>query len=222
LDAIAKQKTVSDSGALGGILCESYPKKGFEIKSSADYEPAQTGILIRFNIFKAAGFGLKLHEYQARTLSWLYQVESSAERVLSFTCRESEDESAEQSEVPDWIRLDLNGNIIFYSLSESVFFEYSPSKPRTGRFIKYRVPVNGVALCDNPGSGKTIVSLALIHSKPFLSVDHLGFDVTSFVPSRATLIICPLHLATQWQEEALRCMPDAKVEMIQVYIHHPN
>jgi SNF2 family DNA or RNA helicase len=80
------------------------------------------------------------------------------------------------------------------------------------------VPVNGAALCDNPGSGKTIVSLALIHSKPFVSLDKIAYDLTAMVPSRATLIVCPLHLAAQWQSEALRCMPDANVLMIQVYI----
>jgi SpoVK/Ycf46/Vps4 family AAA+-type ATPase len=124
------------------------------------------------------------------------------------------------ADIPPWIRLDDvkndNGNSIYYSLSESAFFEYSVVEPRKDKFIKYRVPVNGVALCDNPGSGKTIVSLALIHSKPFVSVDHFGSDVTSFVPSRATLIICPLQLAEQWQTEALRCMPDATVVLIPV------
>jgi superfamily II DNA or RNA helicase len=109
-----------------------------------------------------------------------------------------------------------DGKSIFYSLSESAFFEYSPQKPRKDKFIKYNVPVNGVALCDNPGSGKTIVSLALIHSKPFVSVKNIGFDLTAMMPSKATLIICPLHLAAQWQSEALRCMPGASVVMIQV------
>jgi hypothetical protein len=80
--------------------------------------------------------------------------------------------------------------------------------------------VNGVALCDNPGSGKTIVSLALIQSKPFVSVNDIAYDMTAMVPSKSTLIICPLHLAAQWQSEAVRCMPGASVVMIpttQVY-----
>jgi hypothetical protein len=141
--------------------------------------------------------------------------------VLSFTCLESDSHDlGEQAGVAPWFRLVFeapmlsNVKSVFYSLLESTFF--SSYIPRMNEFIRYRVPVNGVALCDNPGSGKTIVSLALIHSKPFVSVNSLGFDVTSFVPSRATLIICPLHLATQWKSEALRCMPNASVEMIQV------
>jgi hypothetical protein len=123
----------------------------------------------------------------------------------------------ERADLPPWIRLDEHeGTSIFYSIPDSAFIKSSTLEPRKEKFIKYRVPVNGVALCDNPGSGKTIVSLALIHSKPFVSVEGLGFDITSFVPSRATLIICPLHLATQWKEEALRCMPDASVVLMQV------
>jgi SNF2 family DNA or RNA helicase len=163
-----------------------------------------------------------LHDYQARTLSWLYQVESNREeRALSFTCPEympSRDVGGDANIL--WICLvgvkNDNGNSIFYSLLESAFFEYSADEPRKVKFIKYRVPVNGVALCDNPGSGKTIVSLALIYSKPFVSVKGLGFDIPSFVPSRATLIISPLHLVEQWQTEALRCMPDASIVLIPV------
>jgi SNF2 family DNA or RNA helicase len=170
--------------------------------------------------FVAAGFGLVLRDYQARTLSWLYEVDSkNTERFLSFTCLKSDShEFVEQAGVPPLFRLVLDepsgDDSIFYSLVDCKFFA-SPIT-RKEEYIRYRVPVNGVALCDNPGSGKTIVSLALIHSKPFVSVDDLGFDVTSFVPSRATLIICPLHLATQWQSEALRCMPFASVVILQV------
>lgn len=155
-------------------------------------------------------------------MSWLFEVErNESKRVLSVTCLESEsNDVAEQADVPPWVRLvfdepALFGDSIYYSLPQSKFFTMS-TQPRTDNFIKYRVPVNGVALCDNPGSGKTIVSLALIHSRPFVSVGNLGFDVTSFIPSRATLIICPLHLATQWQAEAIRCIPNVRVVIINV------
>ena len=94
---------------------------------------------------------------------------------MSFTCHESGSyDLIEQAGVPPWIRLAAeDGTSFFYSIPESAFFKTSPlMMPRKDMFIKYRVPVNGVALCDNPGSGKTIVSLALIHSKPFVSVKN--------------------------------------------------
>jgi SNF2 family DNA or RNA helicase len=152
-------------------------------------------------------------------LSWLYQVESSKEaRVLDFKCPESEShDQFDRANIPPWILFDTENDetSIYYSLPERVFFQSSPLKPRKDTFIKYRIPVNGVALCDEPGSGKTIVSLALIHSKPFVSLEGLRVDLTSFLPSRATLIVCPLHLASQWQSEALRCMPNAEIVLIQ-------
>jgi SNF2 family DNA or RNA helicase len=171
---------------------------------------------------------LKLRDYQAQTLTWLHQVESdnNAERALAFTCpefissRDLDKDDIEDVDIPPWIRIgmEIRGFPIFYSLSESAFFVYSPTTTRREKFINYRVPVNGVALCDNPGSGKTIVSLALIHSRPFVSVKHLGADVTCFMPSRATLIICPVQLSEQWEEEALRCMLNANIVMITVIV----
>jgi SNF2 family DNA or RNA helicase len=128
----------------------------------------------------------------------------------------------EEIDIPPWIRIGIenHGFPIFYSLSESEFFEYSPLEPRNEKVIVFKVPVNGVALCDNPGSGKTIVSLALIHSKPFVSLDKIAYDMTAMVPSKATLIICPLQLAEQWRSEAMRCMPSSDIVLIPVHIHN--
>ena len=68
----------------------------------------------------------------------------------------------------------------------------------------------GGVLADNPGYGKTITTLALIHSNPLDSFNALPLTpVEKFYlfPSRATLIICPANLVKQWQAEVEKCLP---------------
>ena len=59
--------------------------------------------------------------------------------------------------------------------------------------------------------------MALVHSKPFVTIPQhvLGRldDRFSLMTSRATLIVCPSHLALQWRDEALRCIPKVKVHV---------
>jgi superfamily II DNA or RNA helicase len=68
----------------------------------------------------------------------------------------------------------------------------------------------GGILADNPGMGKTVTLLALLHSNPVDSLDHIQMppeDKLIRLPSRATLIVCPSNLVTQWRDEVVKCLP---------------
>jgi SNF2 family DNA or RNA helicase len=43
---------------------------------------------------------------------------------------------------------------------------------------------------------------------------------SSFLPSRATLVVCPSHLCRQWQSEAKKTIPNAKVHLLATIIDH--
>ena len=71
-------------------------------------------------------------------------------------------------------------------------------------------------LADDPGSGKTITTLGLIHSNPItrekrIERQNLFDDIDKFVQSRASCVICPENIQLQWIEEAKRCNPEFKI-----------
>lgn len=83
---------------------------------------------------------------------------------------------------------------------------------------------NGAILADDTGTGKTVTALALVHAHRFTSVGDLRWDnpmdSISYLPSRATIVVCPSHLAAQWRLEALKCMPNCKVKLLTTIIDH--
>ena len=80
--------------------------------------------------------------------------------------------------------------------------------------LKLTLKTKGGILSDEMGLGKTITSIALIISNP--PDNNLPFinNDGNKINSKATLIICPSHLAKQWESEIKRCCPHFKIILI--------
>lgn len=89
------------------------------------------------------------------------------------------------------------------------------SLPRLGWRVEMRAEasryVKGGICADHPGFGKTITSLALVHSEWLNSgaktvkqklQDSMDGGAANLLPSSATVIICPKMLVEQWRKEA--------------------
>ena len=66
----------------------------------------------------------------------------------------------------------------------------------------------GGILADEMGLGKTLSAIALVASKPSTYRDNFK---NSRLYSKATVVVCPPHLITQWGSEIKKIMPTAKV-----------
>lgn len=88
--------------------------------------------------------------------------------------------------------------------------------------VQTSVHIRGGILADHAGFGKTITTLALIHSE-FEELDSDGIrsmmessqpseKVPAPMVSTATLIVCPKTLFIQWKEEMTKVLPDFDVE----------
>ena len=89
--------------------------------------------------------------------------------------------------------------------------------PYSGEF-RFEFPredhCTGGILADEMGLGKTIEILALIHSNRFKPPEDTEQDLPL---SRATLIVCPMNLMTQWREEVKFCFPSGVMTCNQYY-----
>eukprot|EP00474_Spongospora_subterranea_P002684 CRZ03142.1 hypothetical protein [Spongospora subterranea] len=75
-------------------------------------------------------------------------------------------------------------------------------------------PQGGI-IADDMGLGKTVQMLALILSSH--PVERQNADHTGLIPSKATLVVCPLAVITQWRDEIVRhSAPDC----LSVTVHH--
>jgi len=87
------------------------------------------------------------------------------------------------------------------------------TKTKINNKLKLNIKSKGGILADEMGLGKTITSIALIISNP--SPNNLpNINMNNKINSKATLIICPSHLAKQWEREIKRCVPDLKITTV--------
>ncbi len=73
---------------------------------------------------------------------------------------------------------------------------------------KLKVKTKGGILSDEMGLGKTITSLALVALNK--STENIKFK-NGLIFSKATLIVCPSHLAKQWEVEVRKIFPLATI-----------
>jgi len=144
-------------------------------------------------------FQIKLYEYQKKTLSKMLNIETNIDKkVINYT-----------------LKIKLNNFELLYDPISNLIVNENK---------QFDIISNGGILADEMGLGKTICSIALILSNPSINQNE-KFSFSNKlninkINSKATLIICPSHLAKQWQGEIIRCCPTLKIYMVTTKTDH--
>ena len=137
-------------------------------------------------------FKVKLYSYQKKSLNKMINIENNNE---SFKIQQS---------------IDINFG--------DEHLVYDPIKGcRIDKHIYSKISSKGGILADEMGLGKTITSLSLIASNPSTQ-NYLFFNDKIY--TKATLLICPNHLAKQWIKEAKKACPKMKTILIATKTNH--
>jgi SNF2 family DNA or RNA helicase len=92
-------------------------------------------------------------------------------------------------------------NIILEDM-KILFDPLTQTKTNTEYFLN--IKTRGGMLSDDMGLGKTITTIGLIICNP-CDNNIPNFNINNKINSKATLIICPSHLAKQWENEVKKC-----------------
>ena len=86
--------------------------------------------------------------------------------------------------------------------------------------LGFNVTTKGGILADEMGLGKTITCISLIASNPYITNNQYLKTTTienveeTKIISKATLVVCPSHLLSQWKEEVTKACPHFKTLII--------
>ena len=136
----------------------------------------------------------KLYSYQGNTLYWMQEVESNK---IEFSINTSVDIS------------DLADKKIYFN---PVKLKLTPNE------ILTKLSYNGAILGDEMGSGKTICCASLILNRP--SKVKKFTRINSRIYTKATLVLLPGHLASQWEYELKKFNKKLKVIKFLTKVHH--
>ncbi|ORZ38397.1 P-loop containing nucleoside triphosphate hydrolase protein [Catenaria anguillulae PL171] len=181
-----------------------------------------------------AGFQNELYQYQQRSLAWLLRIENEVgARTIEVMPKDAPNRNAEV-EVNNYLNMDDVGKPrilrigpggVMYHLSRQEISDrdkWSPLLP-----VMKKMECRGAVEASKVGTGKTVVALALIMSRPFRSVAELPiptwapWEARQYLPSRATLVVARSDLTAQWRTEAMRFLPEsARVVMLTTMVDH--
>ncbi|KAJ3399872.1 hypothetical protein HDU80_007487 [Chytriomyces hyalinus] len=131
-------------------------------------------------------FALKLYDYQLRTLAWMQGIEDGLDEY--YYC-------------PGVKKLCPEGKFAVQTTSNRVDIKASIEDVRTD----YPTVRAGI-IADKPGVGKTITSLALVHTRPCTDPDYLySVSPNGKLKSRATVFFVPNNICSQWMTEIKKC-----------------
>ncbi|KAJ3127197.1 hypothetical protein HK098_006649 [Nowakowskiella sp. JEL0407] len=135
-------------------------------------------------------FKLQLFEYQLRTLAWMQGIED-CEPTLSYS-----------------------PNIV--KLNDDYYVDVSEKKFGTmDELMQNKKFMRSGIIADKPGVGKTIIILALYHTRPFELDDYQYTLEGGRLRSRATMIVVPANICEQWSGEIRKCLGDS-LKIIQI------
>ena len=127
----------------------------------------------------------------------------------------------QQKSLAKMVKMENNNTEITINYTYNINFKgcnilYDPvTNLKSDKEYKFKIKTSGGVLSDDMGLGKTITSIALIASNP--APDNMPITKISNISkiekinSKASLIICPSHLAKQWENEIKRCNPNFKI-----------
>lgn len=145
-----------------------------------------------------ANFGVKLYDYQKRSLYKMLQIENqNTEYEIGYSSK-----------------------INFLDRT----FNFDPIKGIVSNKLRtFKIKTNGGILADEMGLGKTITTLSLVFSN-MSNYNEIykpsRIDNFNKIYSKATLVVCPSHLTKQWETEAKKCNKDVKILVINTKKDH--
>ena len=152
------------------------------------------------------GFLLKLYDYQARTLTWMRRIESGDIRIKYL---KDYYHPLPDPDSPDGSPFCyVSGRDIAETAKTMALYQCYTEPP--SRFREF--PIHGGLLADIMGNGKTVTGIAHICSQlartgrdAFPKLEP-GLEEDIYIPSRATLILCPNNIVDQWYSEFEKCL----------------
>jgi DNA repair protein RAD5 len=114
--------------------------------------------------------------------------------------------SSANSLSPLWLEYCINDRFLYFNPFSGLLTFDIPSEEHCC----------GGILADDMGLGKTIEVLSLIHSHRFEKENDCAGNIPK---TKATLIVCPLNVLSQWKSEVGKCFP---ADLISCDIYYGN
>jgi SNF2 family DNA or RNA helicase len=136
-------------------------------------------------------FKIQLYDYQKRNLSRMINIENNQNFSMVYT-----------------IPINIDEHILLYN---PILNKYTETENTL------TIRTSGGIISDAVGMGKTFTTLSLI---VYNTSQVQNKVINNKLYSKATVIICPSHLVSQWKTEMKRCIPKAKIVCILTKTSH--